>query len=251
MGSFLKRYGSKWRKKPKAKCETPKTEHLSNPWTSGGGPVKVQVYAAPVESSSHDFVHLQCEVEFDPQKDYAQVLAEARTHLKLSGPTKPSHLNTIPWLNATSSQYHLDAYRELHSKLGKPTKPKLWRYFFFWQKPSTNHADFESIFSSPPHPTIKQLRKNDKKEAKGHNFGARPTRKATSGPLNIEPPRATRKNNSGPLYTDGLPSGPFNVRHTKKSYSGPLGPMNNNLDHHLSPYELLHRPPLCSPLYSG
>lgn len=186
--------------------------------------------------------------------------------------------NPTPWLPAatatTLSQNHLDAYKELHSTLAKPTSKhsKIWRFFFFWQKPSNHQVEeeFESIFSTPPHPACKQSRSDTcmcKTRVNGKNmcmnkcFG--PTRRGNSGPLGLRHvtksnsgplnngSRPTTRGNSGPLYTDGLPSRPYNVRHTKKSYSGPLGPMgNNHFSDHLSSYELLHRPPISSPLYS-
>lgn len=231
--------------------------------------MKVQVYAAPLQDEdraefSHDFLQLQCEVEFDPEKDYAQVLAEARTHMNLANP------NPTQWLPATAmtqSLNHLDAYRELQSTLAKrtTTRPsKIWRNFLFWQKPSKHQveAEFESIFSTPPHSACKQSR-NDTCTSKTRAndnlcmskcsgpLGLKPITKSNSGPLNHGCRSTLRKNNSGPLYTDGLPSMPYHVRHTKKSYSGPLGLVgSNHFNDHVSSYELLHRPPIFTPLYS-
>lgn len=265
MGSFLKSY-AKWRKKPKTKSEALDDKQL-NSWITERS-VKVQVYSSTAASplaSADDFLvsaHLQCEVEFDPEKDYAQVLAEARTHLKLSGATEtPSHesvcssSNRTSWLQA-SSQEQLDAYRELECKLGKIPKPsRRWKHFLFWQRPSFHHheavgADFSSIFSTPQHPAFQQSCKgtcNNQKKVKGN--GTKLT--------NYSGPRPT-KGNSGPLYTDGLPCGPSNIRHTKKSHSGPLATLlsfsngssaSKDLAD-LSPYEPLRRPQPPSPLYS-
>ncbi|MCO5569702.1 hypothetical protein L7F22_023418 [Adiantum nelumboides] len=265
--------GSKWKRKPRESKSTETGEKAeqrqqgSKCWRVGE--MKVQVYAAPeigvqeptLEDACHhhphqaDMVHLHCGVEFDPEKDYAQVLAEARSHMKASS-TFDSNMASSTCTRPL--QHHLDAYKELHSKLRKPNKPsKLLRHFFFWHKtPSLSEkqveAEFESIFSSPRHPSSQILQKgtcNHRGDAKSNSSTARHTAKGVVGHANYNP-RRTRKNNSGPLYTDGLPAGPFNVKHTKKSYSGPLGPTSCGLNPHLSPYQLLHRPQLSSPLYS-
>lgn len=260
MGSFLKSY-AKWRKKPKAKSEAQDDKQLNSRIAERS--VKVQVYstAASPLASADDFLvsaHLQCEVEFDPEKDYAQVLAEARTHLKLSGATAtPSHessSNRTSWLQA-SSQQQLDAYKELESKLGKIPKPsRPWKHFLFWQRHHHHEAvgtDFSSIFSTPQHPAFQQSCNgtcHNKKKVKGNGT-------KLNSITNNSGPRPT-KGNSGPLYTDGLPCGPSNIRHTKKSHSGPLATLlsfsngSSASKEVLSPYEPLRRPTPPSPLYS-
>ncbi|KAI5083959.1 hypothetical protein GOP47_0000128 [Adiantum capillus-veneris] len=269
MASLLKFSGSKWKKRGRdsncpAALKTKAAEQRQGPACCRrvGDAKLVQVYAAPTqdEADHPDLLHLHGGVEFDPEEDYAQVLAEARSHLKVTSTCNNNNNNTVSSTCAQPLQHHLDAYKELHSKLGKPNKPsKLWRSVFFWRKFSSSsekqvEVEFESIFTSPPHPTPKSnLHKgtcNQSRKAKGNSFMPRPATKGSSRHLNYGS-RPARKNNSGPLYTDGLPATPFNIKHTKKSYSGPLGTVNRNqVDPHRSPYQLLHRTPLSSPLYS-
>ncbi|KAH7430897.1 hypothetical protein KP509_08G019500 [Ceratopteris richardii] len=149
-------------------------------------------------------------------------------------------------------QHDMDAYTEFGSKPSKPSRPsKVRRYLFFWGKQSNmSHSQAEveygGKFSSVPHPTSHI---SDKGKARGYTtYSSRTSvRKGTSGPINHQP-GARMKGNSSPLYTDGLPDGPYNLKQPRKSYSGPIG--YNNYESYSSPYRPLHGYPTASPLYS-
>ncbi|KAJ7571764.1 hypothetical protein O6H91_01G176300 [Diphasiastrum complanatum] len=147
---------------------------------------------------------------FGPENDYAQVLAEARTHLATNPLPSFARSNSSRKPAGGGSAFH-HRYEDAveGSKSGRSWKNSL----FFWRKPKRNTQDSYI--------------------------------KCNSTPLNTTH-HTSRKANSGPIYFDGMPSGPSNKHYHRGPRSGPLrgasiiSSRKNELE---SPYVPLHRAP--------
>eukprot|EP00249_Psilotum_nudum_P007634 c20713_g1_i1 orf=214-861(-) len=140
-----------------------------------------------------------------------QVLAEARMHIKEHESwTHKSACRSTSTTQCKRSQQTDDAYWDSQSSIPKQNvgsslstaeshkSAKIWKHLLFWQQPKK--AEQQQIvncpFSTPQHPSFRRPR------------GNYPTLK---------------RGNSGPIYTDGLPTGPSN--RCNRPLSGPLGAM--------------------------
>ena len=178
-----------------------------------------------------------------------QILEEARNHLNISGQTIEEKTS---WLDAPS-ECQLDAYRQLEAKLRSPKSSKSWKSFLFWKRPVSHYheseGEFNTFFSTLEHPTLFE-----------QNYSSQTKRKAKSSysanldSMNNHCRTRQQKVKSGPLYTDGLPCEPCNVKQGRTSHSGLLGTFLTLSSGYkdltnIPPYALLHCPPPQSPLY--
>eukprot|EP01018_Ginkgo_biloba_P023365 Gb_29568 [translate_table: standard] len=162
---------------------------------------------------------------FDPETDYAQVLAEAQKYVsqpKFSSQAETAALSTSARLSNGCNDYsHTSKSRQtkvdnVAAQEIKPSKGS-WKnsWLFKWQH---SKRGSDAICSASPTPAHRGLKRS------------------VSGPLvsysNL------RRGNSGPIYTDGIPLGPSNrSNRSSGTRSGSATP--DRTGHLQSPYEPL------------
>ncbi|KAG6545033.1 hypothetical protein Mapa_013725 [Marchantia paleacea] len=195
---------------------------------------------------------------FDPEHDYAQVLAEARSHaatelsISANPVVVPHRSSKAPWVSRSHSARHHNPFLEdLEAMFPQPKDSrgggvhdrfrsgKSWKKLMFWKKgkKSSNGVEFEisngvlSSCTTPLHHAFKSKMRAT----------VTPTTNSTTGSSGGSHHR-TKRAISGPVYSDGIPYIP--ASRAGRPCSGPLSgsstPSREGL--YESPYMALKKP---------
>lgn len=210
----------KWRKKSKEKASVSINNRSENALIFPA-PTLPPLPAFPCESYNvriSDFI-------FDPEIDYAQVLAEAQRFVAEAN--LPETTKTALSTKARPSQGHTSKSGQrkvLTDNTSEENKSKSsWKNSWpFWQrsKRSDSVNAYCSVSSTPAYPSRPKVLK-----------------RSLSGPLASYSSTRKFSSNSGPIYSDGLPLRPAN-RSRSGSLSGSATPDRSNALE--SPYEQLN-----------
>ncbi|KAL2645284.1 hypothetical protein R1flu_012871 [Riccia fluitans] len=237
-------------------CHKPNTVIAIHDFTNGGTAKSMEPPSPLVVKDSDNNTYFDGLV-FDPEQDYAQVLAEARSHAeatqKKSVSAKPPVLQSskaprVP--RSHSARHHnpfledLEAMFPSHNRDSKfhdrfKGSSKAWKKLMFWKRGKKDHFGLEFEFgngvlsscTTPLHHAFKSKMRAT----------VTPTSTTGSGSYRSHQ-RSGKRSSSGPIYSDGIPYIP--ASRSGRPCSGPLSgastPSREGL--YESPYLPLKKP---------